>query len=157
MVDPTQQSPGQGSSGQGGPSPGWPRNEKDEKGQEKQQEKGQSLDEKYRRDPVGFVTFACIIIWLGVFLLLQNQDIVAENNKGWAIFVWGAAAIWLVEILLRLGVPRWRRPLGGTFVPMVAAAAVGFGLYTDNWEIFGPIVLIAIGVAIVVGRLLPRR
>ena len=143
--------------GQGSPNPGFPRNEKDEKGQEKQQEKGQSLDEKYRRDPVGFVSFACIIIWLGVFLLLQNQGVISDNNKGWAIFVWGIAGIWLIEILLRLATPRWRKPLGGTFVPLVAAAGVGFGLWTDNWEIFGPIILIAIGIAILFGRIVRRR
>jgi len=143
--------------GQGSPNPGFPRNEKDEKGQEKQEEKGQSLDEKYRRDPVGFVTFALIIIWLGVFLLLQNQNVLRDDRQGWAIFAWVVAGMLLIEILVRLAVPRWRQPLRGAFVPTVIAAGVGFGLWTDNWEIFGPIVLIAVGIAILFGRLMPRR
>lgn len=141
-----------------------PRNEKEEKDQEKQQEKGQGLDEKYRRDPLGFVAFAILIIWLGVFLLLQNQELISYrgprdsgNDKEWAIFAWGAAAIWFVEILLRLGVPRWRRPLSGSFVWCVIAAAIGAGLWTQNWEIIGPIAIIAVGVGILVGRLVPRR
>ena len=144
--------------GQGGQNTGFPRNEKDEKGQEKQQEKGQSMDEKYRRDPVGFVAFAFIIIWLGIFLLLQNQNVLPDDHQGWAIFAWGVAGIWLVEILLRIGVPRWRKPLGGTFVPMVIAVGVGFGLWSDdNWEIIGPIILIAVGIAILFGRVVNRR
>jgi hypothetical protein len=147
MVDP----------GQNDQSRGVPRHEKEEKGQEKQEEKGQGLDEKYRRDPVGFVAFALLIIWLGVFLLLQNQNILADDNKGWAIFAWGAAGIFLVAILVRLAAPRWRQPLGGAFVPTVIAVGVGFGLWTDDWAIIGPIVLIAVGIAIVVGRLVPRR
>jgi hypothetical protein len=143
---------------QNDPNAGYrPRNEKEEKGQEKQQEKGQGLDEKYRRDPAGFVAFAFVIIWLGVFLLLRNQGVISDDDRGWAVFAWGVAAIFIIEILVRLLVPRWRQPLGGSFIPLVIAVGVGFGLWTDDWEIVGPIAVIAVGVAILAGRLVPRR
>jgi len=34
---------------------------------------------------------------------------------------------------------------------------VGFGLWFEAWELAGPIVIIAVGVAILAGRFLPRR
>lgn len=132
----------------------------DEKEQEKHQEKGGGLDEKYHRDPLGFVAWVVVIIWLGVTLLLQNLDVGAfgrDDDHNWAIFLWGAAAIFFVEILARLLVPRWRRPLVGAFVWVAILTGVGFGLWFDEWEIIGPIVIIAVGVAILLGRLLPRR
>ncbi len=63
-----------------------------EKEREKRQEKGQGLDEKYRRNPLGFVAWALVIIWFGVSLLLQNLDLFGDGNEDqqWAIFVWGA-------------------------------------------------------------------
>jgi hypothetical protein len=139
-------------------SRGNPRHEKQEKGQEKEQEKGQGLDEKYRRNPLGFVTFAVLIIWLGVFLLLRNRGIFSEDQKGWAIFAWGGAVLAFVEALIRLGVPRWRQPVIGGFVGAVIWTGVGFALWgSNNWDIVLPIVVIAIGVAILAGRLMPRR
>jgi hypothetical protein len=135
-----------------------PRNEKDEKVQEKQQEKGQGLDEKYRKNPLGFVTFALVVIWLGVFLLLRNQGVFADDDRHWAIFAWGGGALALIEAMLRVAVPRWRQPVVGGFVGAAIWIGVGFGLwFEDNWEIIGPIVIIAVGVGVLVGRIAPRR
>lgn len=128
-----------------------------EKEQEKKQEKGQGMDEKYRRNPLGFVTFALLVIWLGVTLLLQNSDVIPNDRQGWAIFMWGGGGLILAEALLRLLVPRFRRPIVGSFVWGAIWVGVGFGLWYDRWEFIGPIVIIAIGVAILAGRLLPRR
>ena len=140
------------------PNRGTGRGEKqDEKEQEKKQEKGGGLDEKYRRDPLGFVSWALLIIWLGVTLLLQNLDVIEENDRGWAIFAWGGGVIIFAEALLRLAVPRLRRSVVGSFIWGAIWVGVGFGLWYDKWEIIGPIVIIAVGVAILAGRLLPRR
>ena len=103
---------------------------------EKQGEKGKGLDEKYRRNALGFVSFALLVIWLGIALLLRNSRVIDNGHRGWALFVWGGGAIILVETI-------W---LG-----------VGFGLWFDRWELIGPLVIIAIGVAILAGRLVPRR
>jgi hypothetical protein len=128
-----------------------------EKEQEKQQEKGRNLDEKYRRNPLGFVSWALIIIWLGVTLLLQNLDVFTDDQQSWAVFAWGGAVIIFAEALLRLAVPRWRRSVVGSFIWGAIWAGVGFGLWFGNWEIIGPVVVIAIGVGILAGRLVPRR
>ncbi len=115
------------------------------------------MDEKYHRNPLGFVTFALLIIWLGVTLLLQNSGVIPNDRQGWAVFMWGGGGLILVEALTRLAIPRFRRPLVGSFVWGAIWVGVGFGLWYDRWELIGPIVIIAIGVAVLAGRLAPRR
>jgi hypothetical protein len=148
------------------PGGGWPRGphrdekqdeKQGEKEQEKKQEKGRGMDEKYRRNPLGFVTFALLIIWLGITLLLQNSGVIENGDRGWALFMWGGGAVILVEAIARLAIPRYRRPVMGGFVWGAIWLGVGFGLWFDRWEVIGPLVIIAIGVAILVGRLVPRR
>jgi hypothetical protein len=130
-----------------------------EKEREKRQEKGQGLDEKYTRNPLGFVVWALVIIWFGVTLLLQNLDLFGDGNEDqqWAIFAWGVGAIFLIEACLRLAIPRWRRSVIGSFIWGAIILGVGFGLWYDKWEVIGPIVVIAIGVGLLAGRLVPRR
>jgi hypothetical protein len=128
-----------------------------EKEQEKKQEKVGGVDEKYHRNPLGFVTFALLIIWLGVTLLLQNADVIESSDRGWAIFLWGGGGLILLEALARVVIPRFRRPVMGSFVWGAVWVGAGFGLWFGDWELIGPIVIIAIGVAILAGRLVPRR
>ena len=136
----------------------FPRNEKEEKGQEKRDEKGQGPDEKYERNPVGYLLFAVLLFWVGVFFLLRNRHIIPDDDRGWAYLVWGAAALAFLEIAIRLAIPRFRRALTGTFVWAAIWTGVGAGLWTGgDWEIIGPVILIAVGIALVVGRLVPRR
>jgi hypothetical protein len=147
---------------EGPPRPPQRRDEKQdekqgEKEQEKKQEKGRNLDEKYHRNPLGFVVFALLVIWLGITLLLQNAVVIEDGDRGWAIFFWGGGVLILGEALMRLVVPRFRRPVLGSFIWGAIWLGIGFGLWYDRWEVIGPIVIIAIGVAILAGRLVPRK
>ncbi len=128
-----------------------------EKEQEKQQEKGRGFDEKHRRNPLGLLSLGILVIWLGVFILLQQNVDAFANDKGWGVFFWGGGAIVFLEILARLVVPKWRRSVIGSFVWGAVWLGIGFGLWFDNWAIIGPLVLIAAGLAILLGRLVPRR
>ena len=74
-----------------------------------------------------------------------------DDEKGWAVFAWGGAVIIFTEALLRLAVPKWRRSVMGSFIWGAVWAGVGFGLWFDEWEVIGPIVVIAIGVALLLG------
>ncbi len=144
-----------------GPDSGVPpRYEKQEKGQEKQDEKGRGPDEKYEKNPVGFLMFAvvCSSGWASSSCS-ETDTSFAETDRGLGVLVWGAAAIVLCgDGHQAAGAALPARPSAGTFVWVAIWAGVGVGLWTGgDWEIVGPIVLIAIALALVVGRLLPRR
>lgn len=141
------------------------REEKDQENVEKQQEK--SADEKWARDPLGALVWAFILIWAGVVLLASNLgafDLITEFTErlpfdmanlpweggffpveAWTVFWLGAAAILLIEVVIRIFVPHYRRSVTGTLI----LAIVFLGLAIGRWECVGPLILIAIGVGIV--------
>jgi hypothetical protein len=150
-----------GPGGGGGPyhGPGGPRRpeKQDEKEHEKRQEKGGGMDEKYHRDPVRFFSMGFWVIWLGVILLLQNVNVLDKDDHIWGLFFWGWGGLTLVEAGIRMANPRWRRPNFGSFIFGAILVGVGFGLWFDRWEVIGPLVIIAVGIAILAGRLVRRR
>jgi hypothetical protein len=146
--------------------------EKDEKTSEKEMEKSQ---EKWERDPLGAVVWALILIWAGVVLLASttgNLNIFTNilNSLGikpyefpveidfmpygaWSVFFFGAGLILVLELIIRIIVPSYRRRIVGTAI----VAVVFFGLATGNWILIGPLILIAIGISIIVGGLTRRK
>ncbi len=148
-------------------------NEKDEKEVTKQEEK--SYEEKWRRDPIGAVSWAIFLIWAGVVLLLYNLDRLTFlidrverlnlpfadlpfdlpfiDERAWQVFFLGAGIIVLIEILIRLFIPIYRRPIVGSII----WAGVLFGLAFGTWEYIGPGIIIAIGLAIILGGYIRRR
>jgi len=140
-------------------------NEKDEKYNEKEMEKRdeksaeeKSYEEKYRRDPLGTLVWAVILIWAGVVMLANNFGILdriripfADSFSGfpffgdaWPFFFLGAGVILLIEVAIRLTVPDYRRPVMGTFI----LAIVFFGVGLGNWNVIWPLILIVIGLSI---------
>ena len=144
----------------------------DEKANEKEMEKNQ---EKWERDPLGAVIWALILIWAGVVLLATttgNLDIFTNiltslgitpvelpididffPISAWSVFFFGAGLILVLELIIRIIVPSYRRRIVGTAI----VAVVFFGLATGNWLLIGPLVLIAIGLSIIVGGLTRRK
>ena len=140
------------------------QDEKDEKDVSKREEK--SVEEKWERDPLGALVWASILIWAGVVLLAGNlgafdlisdfmarlpfglEDLPFEVGffpvEGWTVFWLGAAAILLIEVAIRLLVPEYRRSVTGTLILVVVFLSLALG----RWECFGPLILIAIGVSI---------
>lgn len=144
------------------------RNEKDEKDFQKRDEKEEkSAEEKWQRDPLGAMVWAVILIWAGVVLLAANlgalellQDFTDRLPlvsdvfpwEGWSLFFFGAALILFLEVLIRLLVPAYRRPLLGTII--VATVFLGIGLGT--WYCIFPLILIALGISLLVRNVRPR-
>ncbi len=146
--------------------------EKKEKELEKREEK--SPDEKYRRDPLGSIIWACILIWAGVVLLLnqlgyldQIKDLIYSNQAPWALSfqidfsVWGliflgAGVILLFEVLLRLFIPAYRKTVTGTIILAFVFIGIGLGNVL-RWEFIFALVLIAVGLSIIVGSFTRRR
>jgi hypothetical protein len=141
------------------------RDEKEEKELSKHEEKGR--EEKYRRDPLGTTVWALVLIWLGVVLLASNMgwldpvssflrrlsigfnppfEIPFFGLSAWSIFFLGWGLIVLGEIVIRLLMPAYRRPVLGSFI----WALVLFGIGIGNWNLIWPLVIIAIGVVVLV-------
>ena len=128
--------------------------EKYEKDEEKHEKEGEekSWDEKWRRDPLGAAVWACILIWAGLVFLAENIGLFANLTVGdtaieaWPIIFIGAGLIVFLEVLVRLAVASYRRPVGGTLVFAIILVGVGLG-NLFGWTVVLPLVLIAIGVA----------
>ena len=118
----------------------------EEKEHEKEEEK--SWDEKWRHDPLGAAVWAAILIWAGVVLLAENMGFLIRFGRldAWGLIFVGAGGIVLLEVVVRLLMPSYRRPVGGTLVFAVILMGVGLG-NLFSWTVVWPLVLIAIGVS----------
>ena len=132
----------------------------DEKGEEKQQEKDREkrMEEKWERDPVGALVWAAILIWAGVVFLLENLGFFAQiliNGhplEAWPVVLLGASLILVLEVIVRLLLPQYRRPLTGTIVIAVVLFGLGLGSIFDI-ELLWPLLLILAGLLVLLGRL----
>jgi len=129
--------------------------EKDEKEDEKQEEK--SPDEKWRRDPLGSLIWACILIWAGVVLLLETTGTLSnlrdslnlEKLEAWPVIALGAGVILLGEIVVRLMVPAYRRPIIGTLILSIILIGIGSEQITGK-EVIWALILIALGAGLLI-------
>lgn len=156
MSDPNTPSPGPtpdqaGSTNSTGPNGNWRdmrRAERDARREARHAMGG------YRGYPVG----ALVLIAIGVIFLLGNFGLHIPAHW-WAIFLLVPAAGLLVTAIRFYRVDntfsgRAMGPLIGGIVLLVMALAIFFGLH---WGVFWPIVLIAVGAAIIARRGQPRR
>ena len=132
------------------------KNEKDEKEMSKHEEK--TVDEKWRRDPLGSAAWAVVLIWAGVVMLLyyntnlfQRLSLTRFEEWGlgspvWALIFVGAGLIFIVEALIRLAVPAYRRPIWGTLFFAIILIGVGLGNIFD-WRLVFALVLIFLGLS----------
>jgi hypothetical protein len=131
--------------------------EKEAEKAEKEEEKARGVwgYEKWRRDPLSAVVWAGILIWAGVALLAENAGLLTrfEWVNAWGLIFMGAGAIVLLEIAVRLLVPAYRRPVGGTLVLAVVLLGIGLG-NLFGWDVIWPLVLIAIGLSLLLGGLM---
>ena len=150
--------------------------EKTEEKQEKEvQKREEKLEEKWQRDPLGSITGAFILIWAGVVLLAHNMGFIAPLTgvldrlgvpapgmalewvpfiipRGVQLFLFGAGAIIVVEIILRLIIPKFRRGIFGSLIGAIVCFALGLG----NWQAIWPLMIIAVGLSILVSALTRR-
>jgi hypothetical protein len=147
------------------PGQNWESYEKEEKAREKEEEKQyekseeeKSWDEKWRRDPVAALGWALIFIWAGAVLLLENMGYLAqfEQLEAWDFILIGAGGVVLLQVLIRLVLPSYRRPVMGSLILAFALLAIGLGdaLPTD---VIWPVGLILLGLAVLVTAITRKR
>lgn len=157
--------------------PDRPHDEKeDEKEEEKTREKAEkeekSWEEKWRRDPVGSIVGALVLIWIGLVFLASNLGILRGLREllpprtefleeiplleAWPLAFLGAGVLVLLGIVVRLSVPAYRRPVGGDLIFGFILLGVGLSWWF-GWEIIVPAVVIAIGFGILLSGLLRRK
>jgi len=143
-----------------------------EKEMEKQEEKSpeeKSWEEKYHRDPLGSIIWALILIWVGVVFLLTNLGLLDDLLHitvlipglgildkfigAWPIILLGMGVILLIEVLIRLLVPAYRRPVTGTLILAVVFIGLALGNLV-NWNLLWPLILIALGLSFLLRGLL---
>ena len=136
------------------------KDEKDEKGDEEWSGDKWS-GEKWAGDPLGRITFALIIIWAGIVFLLRNLGEDGQTVLGidwsniWAWIFTGAGVLVLLEVLLRLLLPEYRRPMGGRLVlgTFLLILGIGWLVEVNLW----PLLIIAVGVAMLLGYFIGPR
>jgi hypothetical protein len=117
---------------------------------EKEREKHEEKDEKGTpSDSLSAIIWALIVIWVGVVFLLGNladdgelAGLNWENSGAWILL--GIGVLIFLEVLVRLVLPAYRRPVGGQIVFGTILVIIGVSSWIDIslW----PLVLIAIGV-----------
>ena len=133
--------------------------EKEEEKSEREHEKDEkSWDEKWRRDPLNAAAWAAVLIWAGLVLLVDNLRLLIrfERLDAWALIFIGAGLIVLLQVLVRLVVPEYRRPVTGSLIFGVILLAIGLGDLIGA-DVVWPLVLIAIGAGILLRGFLWRR
>jgi hypothetical protein len=129
---------------------------KEEEKAEKEHEKGEmTWDEKWRRDPLTAAVWAIILVWAGLVLLADNLGTFArlEWFNAWGFIFTGAGLIVMLEAAVRLLVPAYRRPVGGTLIWGAILIGIGLGNIVGA-SITWPLILIAIGVGLLLRGLL---
>ncbi len=134
------------------------REEKDEKHHEK--------EEKGRGDQLSTAVWGLVIIWAGLVFFADSMGILGNLSRAdtpvplrfeaWALIFLGAGVILLLEAVVRLTVPTYRRAVTGTIILGIIFIGIGVGNLT-TWNIIWPLVLIVLGLLILVRGLGWRR
>jgi hypothetical protein len=144
------------------------QNEKYEKEEEKNEKEG-SMEEKWRRDSLGAIVWALILIWAGAVFMASNLGLLGAFNEllasiglrtaelpfklpflrleAWSLIFVGAGVLLLAEIVIRLLIPSYRKPVVGTAILAVVALGIGLGA----WGMIFPLILIVAGLALLLG------
>jgi hypothetical protein len=127
------------------------------------QDTGQYQDNRRWRggDSLSTLIWALIFIWAGGVLLAENLGYLGALQTrftglsgvwsyfglaGWPLIFLGAGVLVLVEIVIRLVVPSYRRAILGRAILAIVFIGVGLGPLT-NWGVIWPLILIIIGAA----------
>jgi fatty acid desaturase len=129
------------------------KNEKEEKDEKDRREREWDKGEQWSGgDALGPIIWGLIIIFAGLAFAAVNLGMYPwlTWDNVWSMIFIGAGLLFLFEVILRILMPSYRRPIRGRIILAFVALAVGLGGLI-GWEITWPLIIIAVGLAIVVG------
>jgi hypothetical protein len=135
------------------------KDEKHEKQEKDEKDSGQREWDKGEQwtggDALGPLVWGLIIILTGLVLAAANLGMYPwlTWENAWSYIFLGAGLLFLLEIVLRMLMPTYRRPIRGRIILAFVALAIGLGGLV-GWELTWPFVIIAVGLAIIVGVLI---
>ncbi|MGQ9675044.1 MAG: hypothetical protein ACUVX1_05205 [Chloroflexota bacterium] len=130
------------------------RDEKEEKGRGEKREK----EEKGRPgDALSGIMWGAVLVVAGLIFLAGTLGFLPGFTAGqlWGFVFLAAGVIFLLEVVIRLSVAAYRRPVTGTLIFAFILLAVGVGLLIGFQNVW-PLILIGIGIIILVGQFLRR-
>ena len=131
------------------------RQEKQEKNEKGERNEKNEKNEKGRGgDLTGPITGGLILIWLGITFFLSQNNYISSDNW-WAYFLMGIGAILILQGVLRFGMSR--RPFIGSFIGGVVLMIIGFSFVQGFSANLWPLILVAIGAAVMLSATLGRR
>ena len=145
--------------------------EKDEKDEKEMLKHDEKIEEN---DLLSSISWAFILMWAGFVFLAANMgwfaaygldvntswpfDIFSnwQSFSAWNLIALGAGGIILIETLIRLLIPKFRRRIGGSLIGAAVLIGVGLGGWL-SWNYLWPLVLIAVGINVLVSGLSRKK
>jgi fatty acid desaturase len=129
------------------------KNEKQEKDEKDRGEREWDKGEQWSGgDALGPIIWGLIIIFAGLTFAAVNLGMYPwltwENV--WSVIFIAAGLLFVLEVIIRILMPTYRRPIRGRIILAFVALAIGLGGLI-GWEVTWPLIIIAVGLAIVIG------
>ncbi len=132
------------------------KDEKHEKEEKEEKDRGEREWDKGEQwsggDALGPLIWGLVLIFAGLAFAAVNLDIYPwlTWSNVWSIIFIGAGLLFLLEAIIRILMPTYRRPVRGRIILAFVALAIGLGGII-GWEVTWPLIVIAVGLAIIVG------
>ncbi len=112
---------------------------------------------RMRRGPMHGLFWGMLLILLGVLFFLNVRDVISDD-RWWQYFLIGLGAIFILDALVhyasKISYGIYGRMIAGVVLIVIGAGFVGG--WMNNWDNWWPIILIAVGVAILLGYIVRR-
>jgi hypothetical protein len=129
------------------------KDEKQEKEEKDSSEREWDKGEQWSGgDALGPLVWGLVIIFAGLAFVAVNLGMypwLAWDNV-WSVIFIGAGLLFLLEVILRILMPTYRRPIRGRIILAFVALAIGLGGII-GWEVTWPLIIIAVGLAVIIG------
>jgi hypothetical protein len=132
------------------------RNEKQEKEEKEGKDRGEREWDKGEQwsggDALGPLVWGLVVIFAGLAFAAVTLGLYPwlSWDNVWSIIFIGAGLLFLLEVVIRVLMPTYRRPIRGRIILAFVALAIGLGGII-GWEVTWPLIIIAVGLAIIIG------